>query len=275
MSTAFEPAVTIARPREGAVAPLIAGLATRWQRARCEALRTVVPDAPADADEATLLSLANARDPEASLRRVFDNSRVLGLGFRRYHGIDLTLVDLSTVLHGLGAPCHTGGFQRVEGEPACTTAASPCAGWSQAPALCDHWRESIHGLIGGLSSTVYFTRVASPGGGGAECVDLLHVNAQSARRFAPVSMDIQVGIDAIIRWLRAIDPGAKIEFYGLVEGALHYRAEGSAKSQPACGTCATASACGLDVHVLLERALARRFPDLRLCDASPRPVFTA
>jgi hypothetical protein len=247
-------------------------LARRWRSARCEALRTVVPEAPCDLDESALLRLAHSRDAEASLKRVFDNSRILGLGFCRYHGVDLTLIDLTTLLAELGAPCHAGGFRRADDEPACRSAASPCAAGATA-GWCDHWRESLHGLIGGLSSSVHFTRLQSPAHGAASCVDLLHVHADTHKRFVPVGADVEVALDEVRAKVGRIDPGAKLEFFGLVEGALHFRVQASPRSAPSCGT--EGRGCGLDLPTIVQKAVHRRFPGLAVRDASPRPVLSA
>lgn len=246
-------------------------LADRWSRARCAALRAVVPEG-APTDEAGLLHLAAAHAPDAALTRVFENSRILGLGFRHTYRVDLTLVDLGELLPALGAPCHVGGFAPVPGEPACRSTSTPCQGCGDVPP-CDHWRESIHGLVAGLSSSVSYTRVASAAGGASSCSDLLHVDPQSPLRFTPLPAEMQPKIATIHRLIARIDPGVRVELLGLRDGVLHYRIHpappGSAEN------CASASrTCGLDLGAVLLGALRRRFPTLRVADASPRAVFS-
>lgn len=238
------------------------GLAERWRRGRCHALRTVVPDAPAEASEDELLALAWALDPTSTLRRVFDNSRILGIGFRRYHRAgDLTLRDLSELFPTLGAPCHPAGFERVEGESAWRSTRAPCAS-RNTPGLCDYWRESIQGLASGLSSTACYTRVESPAHGGQACVDLLHLDPASPLRFTPPRAEDQAALEAVGELVRHIDSGASLHVLGVSEGALHYRLESSKRG------------CGFDIHTVFERAVQRRLPNLTVCNASPRAVLT-
>lgn len=249
----------------------VGDLAQRWQRARRAALRTLVPDAPPDLEESALVPLAQEKDREAALKRTFENSQILGRGFSRYRAIDLTMVDLTAILPMLGAPCHLGGFGRAADEPACSSAAMPCA--LAGRGMCDHWRESIAGLVGGLSSTVYYTRVESAGHGAEVCSDLLHVQAETPKRFRPIPATILSELERIARQVHGIDPGAKVEFFGLMEGVLHYRVQPSPRSAASCSS-GTAVACGIDVGGLVAHALRRRLPALEVCDASPRPVLS-
>lgn len=250
-----------------------ADLARRWTRARCAALRAVAPAAGATADEPGLVRMAAEHGPEAALKGVFENSRVLGLGFRRTYRVDLTLHDLAELLPAVGAPCHVGGFTAVEQEPACRSASTPCEAWRDVPQACDHWRESVQGLVSGLSSSVSCTRVASAAGGASSCSDLLHVDPQSPRRFMPVPPEMRQGLEAVQRLIARMDASVRVEFLGLREGVLHYRIHaggpGSAENGPGARR-----ACGLDVGAVLPGALRRRFPTLRVADASPRAVFT-
>jgi len=287
---------TTPAPNEQPAESPVTELAWRWKLARCAALRTVLaeagtpaPDGPTgrDADEVALVHLAAAADPAAALTRVFDNSRVLGLGFRRYYRIDLTLPDLADLLPAAGVPCHALGFHRDANEPAWRTARQPCTA-TPTSALCNHWRESIHGLIGGVSTGVYYSRLQSAGANDAGCADLLHVDAETRLRFSPIPADLELGLEPVRSLIHRVNPGAKLELLGLAEGALHYRLH-SAKG--ACGTCATTpspdadlldlaglsatTGGGLDVATVFAHAVKRRFPSLVLRDASARPVMDA
>lgn len=260
-------------------------LARRWTLARHAALRSVLGEVGVEEDEATLVRMAAGHAPEAALKAVFDYSRALGLGFRRYYRVDLTLVDLADLLPALGVPCHGKGFVRSETQPAWCSAGSACCAPPDA-ALCAHWRESIHGLVGGISSGVCYTRIESPGTGGSTCVDLLHVDPQTPLRFGAIAADVQVALDAVTSLIHRINSSAKVEFFGMVDGALHYRLQAS---RGACGSCADLPSAdadlldlvglasdargGLDVGTVLTHSLRRRFPNLRLCNASPRPVL--
>lgn len=237
-------------------------LARRWGAARRAALRTLAPDAPPEADELELLRLAP--NPEEAARRVFDNSRLVGQGFRRFYGVDLTLNDLAELLPALGLPCHAGGFAKLDGDTARRAVRSPCADGRSTPGCCAVWAEATLGLVGGLSTAVYLTRQQSPATGGDLCADLLHLDAQTPLRFEPVPESMQPALAEVTRSARRVDPGAKLEFLGLLDGALHFTLQAGADR--GCG--------GLSVHAAVSHALSRRLPDHRFVDATPRPVLS-
>jgi hypothetical protein len=253
-------------------------LALRWSRARCAALRTVVTDADTATEEPELARKAAALDPAAALSRVFEYSRILGLGFCRTYGVDLTLVDLAELIPALGAPCHPNGFTAIAQEAASRSTATRCAAAHDAaahgePLPCDHWRESIHGLVNGLSSSVSYTRVGSHAGGASACADLLHVAPQTPLRFTPLPAEMHTEIAAIRTLIERVDPGVKLEIFGLIDGVLHYRLDpGPGANRDTCGS--KTKGCGLDSGAVLQGALHRRFPTLRVADASPRAVFS-
>lgn len=230
----------------------------RWTAARRAALRTIVPEYPVDAPEGELLAAATVADPAAVLRRVFDNSHTLGLGFRRFHRVDLTLIDLSYLLPSLGAPCTQGSFQRDAAARESRTDRLPCS----SP-RCAYWREALHGLTSGLATAVYYSRVESPEGGSTRCVDLLHVELQSDARYQPIPESMRASLVEAAEKMGRIAPGATVEYLGLMEGALHL-----CLHQPG-------PACGLDLNHSLLRTIERLIPGLVVHDASPRAVLDA
>jgi hypothetical protein len=244
-------------PAIGAYLQMQAGeLDRRWTAARRAALRTVVPEYPLDAPEGELLAAATAADPAAVLRRVFDNSHTLGLGFRRFHRVDLTLPDLSQLLPFLSPPCTQGSFHRDAAARESRTDRLPCA----SP-RCSYWREALHGLTSGLATAVYYSRVESPEGGSTRCVDLLHVELQNEARYQPIPESMQAPLVEAAEKMGRIAPGATVEYLGLMEGALHLQLH-----QPG-------PACGLDLNHSLVRTIERLIPGLVVYDASPRAVL--
>lgn len=247
-----------APPTVLATQPELAGeLALRWRRARRAALRTLAPELSADTPDAQLLASAWAADPEAAQRRVFDNSFTLGRGFCSTYRVDLTLGDLTALLPRLGAPC-VAELARVEGAPAARSARSPCA--ECGPAACAVWREALQGLVSGLSTTVYTSRVHS-GAADGRCADLLHLEAQSELRYAPIPPDLQPTLHRTLEKMGRIAPESRLEVLGLVEGVLHIRLH------------SPTSGCGLDQHHIARRLLERALPGLQVQDASPRAVL--
>lgn len=203
-----------------------------------------------------------AIESAATLDAVFQHSHALGTGFRRYYGVDLTLPDLARLLPQLGSPCHEQGLQSIgapaTAAPALRSERLPCGA---TPAACTFWREATLGLVSGTSSTVYFTRVSSPLGGEASCVDVLHLEALPDACYQPPPPTVHQAVRDASSELERTAPGARVEVLGLQEGALHVRVHG------------TTASCGLDPFTVLRGALARAVPALVIRDASAKPVL--
>lgn len=208
-----------------------------------------------------LVAAAGNVDREGLLRRVFDHSYGLGSSFRQFHRVDLTLVDLESILPTLGSPCMYPGFTRVEGRVTSRTERAPCGGQVAVPDLCTWWREAFLGLVSGLSTGVYASRVESPPSS-ARCVDLLHVDARSPFRLAPVPDSLAPALDKAAQKLARISPGTRLEVLGMNDGALHVQLH------------RTSAGCGLDMDRMLLRTLERSLPGVPIRDATPRSVLT-
>ena len=230
-------------------------LADRWTRARCAALRDVLGEPGAGLTEPALFARAWAKDEDAVERRVFDNSLALGRSFRAFTRTDLTLVDLEALLPELGCPCTSEGLRRVPGELASRTRRDPCEGGATT-GWCRYWRESLQGLVSGLSTSIRHSRAE-------RCVDVLHVDAESPFRLMPVPLELQPMLDRIARRVSDFLPGARVEFLGLQEGSLCVRTHSPAS--PCAG--------GPDIDSLVGDLLRRAAPDLPLRNATPRPVM--
>jgi len=238
-------------------------LADRWRRARRSALRAIVPDATVDTDDDALLVLALDRDPDGALRRVFDVSHRLGESFRAFHQLDLPLADLIEVLPALDVPCAARRWAPVPGEAARRAERAPCDAWTRHPRACELWREALDGLVLGLTGAVWFARHASRGAGDPSCVDVLYVHPQSPARFGPIPDELRAGLEAIRRTACALDPALELDFLGVSEGVLYFRAE-------------RAGGAGAgQVTTSIERGLRRRFPGLATREVASRPVLTS
>lgn len=238
-------------------APALADLAGRWARARVAALRSVVPDAGAALDEPALRALAWARDPDATQRRLFDNSFRLARSFAAWTRSDLTLLDLEGALPALGAPCLR-AFARLPEVAASRSQGAPCA--QASPEACAAWREAIQGLVSGLASAVRVTRVRSGCTDGG-CEELLHVDARLPEVFAPVPEALLPALDRALARLGRTWPEARVEVHGLREGELCVALE------------VGEAGCGLDPRGLMLGLLRRQLPGTPIRDVSPRPVL--
>lgn len=249
-------------------------LAGRWRRARHDALLAVFAEHPAskpelagDPGDEALLRRALALDVDLALRKVFDNSRRLGEGFRRFYGRSLELPELPMALGILGqtdAACLAGSFTTADDEPALELTRDGCQWADHGAPACNWWREAINGLILGLTGDLRHARHASRGHGDPCCVDAIHADPESRRRFGPIPDDLRQGLADVARMVVSFDSTARVEFLGVSEGVLYYQLPAS---------------CGVDrsrirPQPLLERGVQRRFPQLALREVTPRSVLT-
>jgi hypothetical protein len=240
---------------------LAVDLASRWRRARCAALRAAAPDLGAHQPEEDLLSSALDLAPDEVLRLVFEHSKQLGEGFRRFYKLDLPLTELAAFLPLLGTECLARPWTRAAGEPAYVAEHEGCAAPSQHPRACDYWREAIEGLVLGMTGAVRHGRHTSRGHGAPTCVDVLYVHPQSPLRFGPIPEDLRSGLESVRRVAHAFDGATEIEFLGLSEGVLHYQSR------------ALGGTGGIRINTVIEQGVARRFPGLATREVSARAVF--
>ncbi len=242
---------------------ILSDLAERWRCARRAALKAVVPldgTDPPDGTEDSWLRRALAQDVEATHRQVFENSLRLGLGFARYYDHELALDDLPTAVATLASPCASGTWSRDEDEPALRLSRSGCAMAALGPAACDYWREALDGLLLGITGGIRHARHRSVGHGDGDCLDVAYVDPESELRYGPIPEEMTAGLAEVERLARTFAGGTRLEFLGISEGVLHYEQTNGHPGQ-------------VSVTSLVERALRRRFPTLKLREVSPRSVL--
>jgi hypothetical protein len=221
-------------------APSATELALRWERARAAA------------------KAQTEGEPDALLRKIYDNSYLLGRSFSYYHRVDPTLRDLERMLPHIASPC-LDGLRAQEDGRSLVTHRPPCA-HANTP-TCNEWREAIGGLVSGLCSMVYHTRLSSGTAGGV-CSDLFHLDARTPTGYLPIPAHLQVQLEEFAAKVARVTAGARFEALGMREGGLVYTLH------------APTQGCALDNHELVRRMLARTFPDLPMVDASSRPVLS-
>lgn len=250
-------------PPNAAVAAL-ADLQDRWARARRSALLAAGAAGPIPAGEAAEESAVRALDPdaaEAALSLVFDYSRLLGQGFRRFHRWDGDPAALGQLLSALGLPCLGGAQFSALSFGDLELRRAGCAG-SGTRRACDHFREATDGLVLGLSDgAVRHRRHRSRGHGQEACVDVLLAAPTSPRRFGPLPRELAAPVEALARRLERLCPGLGLEAVGLSESTLCLR--WSSPSE------------GLAAEAMVQRALARDLPGQAWINVSPRPVLAA
>jgi hypothetical protein len=221
-------------------APSAPDLALRWERARAAAKNQAEGNS------------------EALARKLYDNSYLLARSFSHYHRVDPTLRDLERMLPQLQSPC-LDGLHMEEAGRSLVTQRPPCPHANTH--TCDEWREAIGGLVSGLCSMVYHTRLSS-GAEGEACRDLFHLDARTPVGYLPIPAHLEEPLQEFAAKVGRVTAGARFEALGMREGKLVYNLH------------APTQGCALDNHELVRRMLARTFPELPLVDASSRPVLS-
>lgn len=239
-------------------------LGERWRCARRAALKASIRSdgAPLPESEDGLLARALEQEPAPLLRRVFENSLRLGLGFTRHYGLELTLRDLQSALPQLGARCAVGVWTADDDEPALRLARRGCPFKDLGAAGCDYWGEAVNGLVLGLTGGIHHARHRSVGHGDDDCVDVVHVDPESALRFGTIPAEIAAELEAVSRLARTFSSDVTLTFHGLSERVVYYSQVGG-------------HAGGISVASLVDRALKRRLPHLTFREAGPRAVFAS
>lgn len=230
-------------------------LGDRWARARRAALHAVAGRVDGESDDA-LAERAFEVDALEAARVTFDNSLLLGKGFRRHHA-QVSFGELGPTLAALKSPCLRGEWRPHAREAAWVLERSPCGGCA---AVCDAWREALDGLVLGLSGDGRATRHRSGGHGDASCVDVIYLDPQSRLRFGFIPDSMREGLDAVEKFLGSLK-GTRVRFLGVSEGVLAYELD-----VEGCGGTEAVTA-------LLTRAVKSRWPGLTPRDVSPRSPF--
>lgn len=239
--------MTAPQPRDVPPPDAVADLADRWRRARRAALAGQgAPDLP----EHEALA---ATDVGNATRTVFRNSRILGEGFRRTWGVDATLRDLSRLLPAIAPPCPL-AFE-PDGPTRWRSSHAPCAAASKAS--CTWGREALQGLVAGMSTTSSYSRVAHPASGDPVCVDLLHLDPADPHQFVEPPPALAAALERAGARIGRLC-GGRLVVQGLSGTTVHYRVDGADPS--------------FDVASMLRSALRGDYPDLMLCDGTPRAI---
>ncbi|MFZ5889463.1 MAG: hypothetical protein ACOY0T_00190 [Myxococcota bacterium] len=235
----------------------LAELGIRFRHARRSALRAVLTETSADETEVDLLFRAWREDPGAVQRGVFCNSRALGQSFARFHRVRIGLWDLPRVLPLLDSACADGVFTLTDDGRALLLLREGCRDCSDA--ICAYWREALGGLVLGASGEVLHSRWLSRGSGAERCEDAFYVDRDSPYSFAAIPPALAPVLAQVARLAKAFDSNAELSFLGLNEDTLSYRLTRAEQSS-------------VSLTGLIERAVLRQFPNLRLREVSSRAV---
>lgn len=234
-------------------------LGRRWASARLSALAATGIEGK-DLPEHERIVAALERDRELCLRLVFDKSRQLGLGFRRFYEVDVPLQNLVRLLPDLGAPCLKGEWEKVDTPAHFRLRREPCRERHACESVGAFFREATDGLVLGLSSSVHFARHQSKAAGDPSCLDVLFVREANELRYGPLPESMQQGLAEAKSLARTFDSNALVDFLGVSEGVLFYAVK-TGNFEP-----------GVRIKPSLERALLRRFPNMSFVDVTPKEV---
>lgn len=241
----------------------------RWKRARTFALQTFLQPLYHDSNfenETELLCLIPAEQQGLALRKVFDNSRKLGLSVSRFLNLSWEIQDISDVLSQSESPCLRGHWKDTKTGKALKRNGCPLPK-TLGSFVCDYWREALDGLIMGVGETERYARHASVGHGDKECVDIFYDDSIDVNSQKSKFGEVPENISSELKWLTTflIRQGVSLNLRGVSEGVLYY--EFISHGKPLCGSSNRA------IQALLSQEVKTRFPGLALKDASPLAVY--
>lgn len=234
----------------------------RWRRARLAVLARSVPEA-AMAGERDCLARVAIEESEKLQKEVYLGSRRFGQSAVRHFGVVWDVDDLRIVLSGCpDVPCLAGTWSSMG--PAARVSRPGCAERSgPSSVFCDYWREAIDGLVHGLCEDVAYARQSSAGHDEPTCADVFYPEHLPGMKWRPLPDDLRKDLDAVV--LEFLVRKVALTFEGILENELHYRMKHD--NGALCGASETL------YKQMLERAIRKRAPGLRLKDASPGAVI--
>lgn len=236
-----------------------AELSSRWQRARQASLQTETPNPHNTVEtESEVFERLSPDERNQALRAVFKNSAKLGASFSSFLKVTLELGDIQALLNVVGnsIPClHRTQTHVAEG---LVLERMPCES-----KLCDFYRESIDGLVIGLSEEVTFARHRSGGHGDAVCRDALFIGRESTLRFGALPEDFFTALKPVFEKFQRLK--LNLDVHGLSEGTVFYTL--SRKGEPLCGASSNM------FHDLFTSEIKKISASYSVKDISPAAVF--
>ncbi|GEM_PF-678794 len=251
----------------------------KWKKARLSALKEVLGEKSAGiSDEELLLKQVDTETKEKALRKVFDNSRRLGLSVAKFLGLSWEASDLADLLPQVHVPCFSRPWRKHNS--AYVLERAGCDSYSKTGSLgCDYWREALDGLVMGVGENERLSRHRSVGHGDSECLDVLFaeefqppriVSAPDpaekktiGQKFGPIPEAMFESLKPIARQFESMK--IKLVLEGLSEGILYYRLD--AHEGVLCG------AGGKLMHDSFSREMAKLYPNTAIRDVAPLAVY--
>ena len=258
----------------------------RWTRARisslCQASKNVTQSDLSDSQVDSLLeadlvdnyflknseitSAERIKSRDTLLRKIFDNSRLLGRSLSKHLGMTFEIQDFQNLLERSAIPCVQGQWESRKS--ARVLKRSGCAFCTKSGAdACDYWREALDGLVMGLGEKERLARHASIRHGDNACIDVFYFETEgpkeTAMAWGPLPEHMTGSLMEICDEFKS-KMKTSILLKGLSEGVLYFEFKSS-----------TDNHCG-GTHLLtsvFQSKLQKSYPGLQVQEVTPRAVL--
>lgn len=250
----------------------------RWKLARMsailESLEECQPSGFNREDEWNLIKSVSEQEHELLLRRVFDNSRKLGLSAVRHFGITLDSEEICSILESSGSPCVRGRWRAYRGDleesdnDARVLKRTAC-GSSEAPSKvhCDYWREAVDGLVMGVGDVERFARHSSLGNGDPECLDVIYLEEPRKNdhriRWGKIPSEVSAKLKPLLERFERMKVSLCLDGYS--ESILYYHLD--VEEGVLCG------AGGKLLHGSVQKEVLAVLPGMKVQDTGPLAVY--
>lgn len=246
-------------------------LKDRWLLARLSAIRSV---STLQSEEEFFFEINSLTEEkyDGLLKKIFLNSRKLGNGYQKNYNLVWERSDFVKHISSLGSSCLAGDWTVKTNadslkRPGCQD------GRKYGAKVCQYWREAIDGLVLGLSDDVGYVRYSSIATTKDEnfCEDIFYQEEKhltdaiwdNKNKWGPLPESITTELSEIEKKFQSYK--INLKFLGLAEQQLYYKLE--PQENLTCGTAGTL------YRSRLEKIIGKKFPTIRLKDASPVAVY--
>lgn len=204
----------------------------------------------------------NEEEKESLFRKIFDLSRKIGLEILNETGYLETKQIIKTI-NELKIPCIDNSFEFDEKTNSAKSTRKTCI-CNANETSCQYWRESLDGLIMGLGDNERYVRYQSIlYGKNDSCVDVIYDSSINDMKWGEIPDEISDSLKKTIKKYQ--EKAIQIILKGLNEKTLYFQIKDKSDN-----------ASGFRRHYVLEnfeQIFKKKFPNLNLCEISPRAVI--
>lgn len=245
----------------------VTDFSTRWQRARIGSILKVLPDIK-EGSESEMIHEASKQSEETHdliLKELFHNCWRLGQSTKRFFGLSWELDDFKDVLEKESIPCLKGEWTR-SAEHVVLKRSGCRQGTETGSFACSYWREALDGIVMGCGQSVHYARLKNTLFDSAPCEDIFFLEKmESQHLYPPVPDSILTTLNPVMASISRMH--VTVQFRGLRDGNLYY--ELLAKPSLSCSSVLSIA------RNLLQQALNKHLPHIKLVDVAPRSVLVS